>query len=371
MSESIRVLQVMSTLGRGGAETVVMEWLRRIDREQFSFDFIVNDDGIEHAYEREALDLGCRIVRAPRFKLWNLFPYITWWYRCLKLHEEWRIIHAQNTIPAFVYLSVARLLGRTTIAHSHAAGGLQGRLLYRLKELLLLPLRWIAHVRLACSRAAADWMFGDKTSARVIPNGIDLARFAYSIDARLATRNQLGLTSEFTMGHVGSFHEPKNHTRLLRIFAAVLEHDPSAKLILVGDGHLRRQIEGEIAALGISGAVILTGLREDIPDVMAAMDVLVLPSHYEGLPVVLVEAQASGLPCVVSDAVTREVALTDLVRFASLSEPDDSWADAILDTRSSGVRRSRIEQLRIAGYDSAQVARELQDLYMELSQGRG
>ena len=118
-------------------------------------------------------------------------------------------------------------------------------------------------------------------------------------------------------------------------------------------------------------AVILTGLREDIPDVMTAMDVLVLPSHYEGLPVVLVEAQASGLPCVVSDAVTREVALTDLVRFVSLSEPDDSWADAIRDTRSSGVRRSRIEELRIAGYDSAQVARELQDLYMELSQGRG
>ena len=167
---------------------------------------------------------------------------------------------------------------------------------------------------------------------------------------------------------MGRFHHQKNHTRLLRIFKRVLEREPEARLLLVGDGPLRGELEGEIASLGLDEAVVLAGVREDVPDLLAAMDVFLLPSHFEGLPVVVVEAQASGLPCVVSGAVTDEVALTDLVRFVSLDEPDTVWADAVLAAATVGPRRSRVQELRDAGYDSAQVAREMQELYLELAE---
>lgn len=366
MSEPIRVLQVMSTLDRGGAETVVMDWLRRIDREQVAFNFAVNDDNAEHAYEQEARELGCRILRVPRFRLWNSLPYAIWWYRCLKSHDEWQIIHAHHTSPAFVYLSAARLLGRVTVAHSHTAGQ-DGQFRSLVKRILRRPLSRIAQVHLACSKSGGDWMFGRSADSHVIHNGVDLARFNYSSERRLVTRKSLGLTRNLVVGHVGSFSHVKNHQRILRIFTAVLQLEPTARLLLVGDGPLREGIEAEIASLGIADSVVLTGVREDVPDLLAAMDVFLLPSHFEGLPVVVVEAQASGLPCVVSDAVTDEVALTDLVNFVSLDEPNIGWADALMAAAKTGPRRSRVQELRAAGYDSAQVAQEMQEMYLRLS----
>lgn len=368
MPDQVRVLHVMSTLGRGGAETIVMDWLRHIDRQEVAFDFVVRDDGIEHAYEAEAVALGSHIVKAPPFKLKGFLAYIAWWYRCLRSHEEWGIVHAHHTTPAFVYLAVARILGRRTIVHSHAAGRTYRGLYSLFRWTLRWPLRWIATVRLACSRAAGDWMFGRSVETHVIHNGVDLARFNYSSELRLATRKSLGLSHNLVVGHVGRFHHQKNHTRLLRIFKRVLEREPEARLLLVGDGPLRGELEGEIASLGLDEAVVLAGVREDVPDLLAAMDVFLLPSHFEGLPVVVVEAQASGLPCVVSGAVTDEVALTDLVRFVSLDEPDTVWADAVLAAATVGPRRSRVQELRDAGYDSAQVAREMQELYLELAE---
>lgn len=371
MAEPIRVLQVMAQLDRGGAETVIMDWLRRIDRDQVVFDFVVNDDIAEYAYEREALDLGCRIIRAPRFKLWNLLPYVVWWYRCLRRHEEWQIVHAHHTVPAFAYLSIARLMGRVTIAHSHSTGehgtSGYGRVDRWVKEVLRRPLRRVSQYHMTCSELAAEWMFGHEVNVRLVPNGIQSERFGYSPKQRIAVRCELGLSDEFVVGHIGRLVEEKNHSKLLGVFGQVLARDPSTRLVLVGDGHLRGRIELEIAKLGLARQVHLVGVRQDIPDLLAAMDVFLLPSHREGLPVTLVEAQASGLPCVVSDAVTEEVALTDLVRFVSLAEPDEVWADAILAARTDDTRHSRIDELRAAGYDSAQVAQEMQELYLQLA----
>lgn len=230
------------------------------------------------------------------------------------------------------------------------------------------PLRWIAQVHLSCSRAAGEFMFGRRSKTRVVPNGVDLARFVYSPANRLATRRDLGLTDFFVVGHVGGFSEAKNHVRLLRIFADVLKRESSAKLLLVGDGPLRGEIEADIATLGIGDAVVLAGTREDVPDLLATMDALLFPSLHEGFPVALIEAQASGLPCLVSSAVTREIALTDLVRFVALDEPDDVWVDAVLAMQSIQGRSSRAGDLTAAGYDSTQVAQEMQTLYLDLSE---
>lgn len=366
--EPIRVLQVMATLDRGGAETVVIDWLRHIDRRRATFDFVVNDDGGPYAFEEEAVRLGAAVIRAPRFRLWNLIPYTGWWFRCLRAHPEWGVVHAHHTVPAFVYLSVARLLGRATIAHSHT-GGHPGRVGRWVRSALTRPLRRVAHIRLACSRVAAEWMFGQRTSTQLVPNGIELDRFRYAPDERIKIRAQLRLDGEFVIGHVGRFAEPKNHSRLLRIFATLLRVEPRAQLVLVGDGELRSDIEREIQSLGMRGNVKLVGARADVPALLCAMDVLLFPSRYEGLPVSIVEAQASGLPCVVSDAVTREVGLTDLVQFVSLEEPDEVWSGAVLNAKGL-PRRSRAEELRAAGYDSSQVAEEMQQLYMMLAEAK-
>lgn len=361
----IRVLQVMATLDRGGAETVVIDWLRHIDRSRTTFDFIVNNDGGPYVFEEEALRLGARIIRAPRFKLWNLVPYTGWWYQCLRTHTEWRVLHAHHTVPAFAYVSVARLLGRSTIVHSHTSGH-PGRIGRWLRSALTRPLSRIAHIRLACSRVAAQWMFGKRARTSLVPNGVELERFQYCPDERIKIRGELGLDAEFVIGHVGRFTEPKNHIRLLRIFAALLLVEPKAHLVLVGDGELRSHIQREIQSLGLDANVTLAGTRADVPAVLCALDVLLFPSRYEGLPLSIVEAQASGLPCIVSDAVTDEVGLTDLVRFVSLGSADSVWVDALLKANRT-PRESRVEELRAAGYDSSQVAQGMMHLYLRLA----
>lgn len=366
MAEPIRILQVTASLDRGGAETVVMDWLRHIDRKQVMFDFVVNDDKDAYAFEHEALALGSQVVRAPRFKLWNAFPYALWWYRLLKRHPEWQIVHAHHTTPALIYLAVARALGKITIAHSHTAER-DPSLAGRTKVVLRWPLRHVAQVHLACSRLAGDWMFGRHTTTRVLHNGVALDRFGFNPNARTEVRAALRLADPPVVGHVGSFSSPKNHARLLRIFAVVLAREPKAQLVLAGDGSLRSQIEQDISSLGLEDHVILAGVREDIPELLSAMDVLLFPSHYEGLPVSVVEAQSTGLPCVVSNALPSEVGLTDLVRFVSLDEPDEAWADTVLQMAATPGRRSRIDELQKAGYNAAQVAKEIQDLYLDLA----
>ena len=364
MSEPIRVLQVMATLDRGGAEAVVMDWLRRIDKEQVTFDFAVNSDAGPYAFEAEAVRLGARIIRAPRFKLWNTISYSAWWYRCLKKHPEWLIVHAHHTVPAFAYLSVARLLGRVTIAHSHSASH-PGRLGKWARWAMTLPLRWVAHYRLACSTPAATWMFGRRAETSLVHNGVALDEFEYDAQNRDRVRKELGLGDGLVVGHVGRMVPPKNHARLVQVFERSTEVEPFAHLLLVGDGELRSEIERHIRALKIDENVILVGVRADVSALLAAMDVLVLPSHFEGLPVSIVEAQASGLPCVVSDAVTREVGLTDLVQFISLEESDEVWSNAVLKAKEL-PRRSRVEELRAAGYDSSETTGEMQRLYVKL-----
>lgn len=365
MTEPIRILQVMASLDRGGAEAVVMNWLRQIDRSKVTFDFVVNEGG-PYAFESEAIELGSRVLRAPRFRGWNSVSYAVWWRRFLAEHQEWKIVHAHHTAPAAIYLAVARNLGRFTIAHSHNAGRESGPLGV-VRQALHLPLRVVADSHLACSAVAGRSMFGERTTVQVVPNAIKVERFAFTPSERDRIRLELGWQDALVIGHVGRFDPQKNHARLLRIFAGLAHNEPRARLLLVGDGLLRPQIEQDIASLGLEGKVVLTGVRTDIPELLSSMDVLLFPSHFEGLPVTVVEAQAAGLPCVVSDAITDEVALTELVTFISLNHPDVAWVRGVQEAASCQGRASRTREIRSAGYDSAEVAAYMQRLYMELN----
>ena len=205
-------------------------------------------------------------------------------------------------------------------------------------------------------------MFGG-APFQVIHNAIDTLAYRYDAASRSAMRQQLGLSEELTIGHVGRFNPPKNHPFLLEIFAALLKREPNAVLLLVGGGDDLPKIQAKAQALGISGRVRFLGVRSDVADLMQAMDVFVFPSLYEGLGIVLIEAQAAGLPCVVSETIPPEAYLTDLVFPECLSSSADTWADKILALRAT-PRTDRRPEIAAHGFDIVSEAEKLQEFYL-------
>lgn len=362
--EPIRVLQVLASLDRGGAESMIMNIYRAIDRSKIQFDFVVNEQISKYAFEAEIEKLGGRVYRIPRYTIVNYFSYKKAWGRLLSTHPEWKIIHGHHTSPAFIYLKVANTFNRVTIAHSHTAGG-EKTIRSRTKAIMRYPLRYIADYLFACSSSASQWMFGTYSdSALIINNAIDTPGYIYNDIVRRQKRIEFNIESgAFVIGHVGSFQKVKNHSYLLQIFKRIHDALPSAKLMLIGDGGLRTELENTVKLLELQNSVIFTGIRSDVPQLLQAMDVFIFPSISEGLPVTLIEAQASGLPCLVSDAITKEVAVTDLVDFVSLSESPEIWAEKALAFVEGYERRNTQADIIKAGYDVKEVAELLEDFY--------
>ena len=251
------------------------------------------------------------------------------------------------------------------IAHSHntsSEGGPAARLFKRLAGSFVLP---NASALLACSERAASWLFrGKAADSRILKNGIDCSRFAFDADVRRNARAELELAeSRLVVGHIGRFNRQKNHAYLLDVFAAIVRRRPDAVLLLCGDGALREEIARKAESLRLADHVRYLGVREDVHRLLQAMDVLVFPSFHEGLPVSLVEAQGAGLPCLVSDGVTREADLgLGLMRFMSLKRPPDEWADRAIEASAGRVATAK-EQLRAQGYDARENAAWLESFY--------
>jgi glycosyltransferase involved in cell wall biosynthesis len=262
-----------------------------------------------------------------------------------------------------------------TIAHSHNVNKMRsvGDIMY---GLFAYPTRFIADTFFACSQEAGVSRYGKKignVSQRcvVLRNAIDTDRFVFSSDARQAIRHKLNLTEkQIVVGNISRFSEQKNHTFLLDVFAEIHKSAPTSVLLLVGDGDLRSRIEQKIVDLGLKDAVILTGIQSNTWDYYQAMDVFVMPSLYEGLPVSLVEAQTAGLPCCVSSAVPAESAITGLVRFRSLEESAEQWASWVLEC-SETPRKNMRDAIRSAGYDIATTSKWLEDFYTKVVSSRG
>lgn len=344
---------------------MLLRLYRAIDRDKIQFDFLVHREKVG-SLEDEVRQLGGKIHRVPPVTIRGLPRYVYALWKFFGAHPEYRVVHAHTSYLSAIALGVALLRGvPARLVHSHQAGLKTSRrtVVAAVGRALL---RVVATHRLACGNLAGKWMFGTR-EFYVVPNALDLESVAYRLRDRIRIRAELGLDdAAVVVGHVGNFSAVKNHSRLLKIFAELAQQEPRARLLLVGDGHLRDQIEQHIRLLGLKDKVSLTGVRQDVPSLLSAMDVLLFPSLSEGLPVTVVEAQAAGLPCVVSESVTSEVGLTDLVRFVSLDEPDDLWATELLTASSQTDRRSRTKELRDAGYESAQVASAMDDLYFAL-----
>lgn len=363
-SDPIRVLQVIGIMNRGGAETMIMNLYRRIDRCKVQFDFVENS--LEPAaFDEEILALGGRIYRCPHYNGKNHFSYVHWWKTFFREHPgEYPIVHGHLGSTAAIYLSIAKKHGAFCIAHSHSAG--LGSLMYRIFSY---PTRCIADQFLACSIEAATSRYGkkvgnDSNRCHVLNNAVDAKKFAFNSKIRINIRKKLQIAENaVVLGHVGRFVEAKNHLFLIDIFEKIHEKRADAILLLVGDGVLRPQIESYIQKKHLQGCVILAGVQSDTWNFYQAMDVFLMPSLYEGLPVSLVEAQTAGLPCCISDTIPREAAITDLVRFKSLDASADEWCDFVL--RCAAIPRRNMEkEIQAAGYDISVTSKWLEDYYM-------
>ena len=366
----LRILQVIGIMNRGGAETMIMNLYRNIDREKVQFDFVENST--EHAaFDDEIQSLGGRIYRCPHYTGKNHFQYVKWWNDFFKEHAgEYSIVHGHIGSTAAFYLAAAKRYGLFTIAHSHnTKGALTARgMLYRI---MTYPTRHIADYFFACSEQAGIDRFGRRITRntkryKILNNAIDTSVFSFDFETKKAVRLSLGvLEDDFVVGHVGRFMGQKNHTFLIDIFYEIHKRDPKAKLLLVGDGPLREQIQQKVKKLSLEESVIFTGIRSDVSELMQAMDVFLFPSIFEGLPVTLVEAQSSGLPCIISNSIPKDtVIVQDLIIERRLDETPEEWAASVLSCRNK-ERTDRVEDIKNRGFDISETSGWMEAFYLD------
>lgn len=358
----LRVLQVVTHMERGGLESMLMNYYRYIDREKIQFDFLVHRQE-RAAYDDEIEAMGGKIYRLPRLVPWSK-AYLTALNRFFDEHPEYRIVHVHQDCLSSVILKAAQQHNiPVRIAHSHNAN--QDRnLKYPIKLWCRRSIPRCATHLFACGKDAGDWMFGGATY-QIINNAIDTTAYTYDTNKRVELRRQLGLADELVIGHVGRFNPQKNHPFLMDIFAALLKKESNAVLLLVGGGEGMSQIREKAQKLGIAEHVHFLGVRSDVADLMRAMDVFVLPSLYEGLPVTMVEAQAAGLPCIISDKVPPECILTEgLVDIMTLSASPEAWAEKILAKRAI-PRTDRRAEIAAHGFDITTETVKLQEFYLK------
>lgn len=361
----IRILQVVTHMERGGLESMLMNYYRHIDREKVQFDFLV------HRQERAVFDdeiesLGGKIYRLPRLVPWSK-AYLSELKCFFDEHPEYEAVHVhQDCLSSVILKAAAQHHIPVRIAHSHNANQ-DKNLKYPIKLWYKRSIPKYATNLFACGKDAGDWMFSG-APYQIINNAIDAAAYAYEPEKRAEMRCQLGLTDELVVGHVGRFNQQKNHPFLLEVFAALLKKEPHAVLLLVGGGEDMPKIQAKAQTLGIAERVRFLGVRSDVADLMQAMDVFVFPSLYEGLPVTMVEAQASGLPCVISDKVPSECILTDgLVDILPLLANPDAWAAKILEKRRI-LRTGHHTEITAHGFDITTEAVKLQKFYLEAAE---
>ena len=364
--QPIRVLNLFTIMDRGGAETMVMNYYRHIDRTKVQFDFLVHREQ-RGAYDDEIETLGGRIYRLCPIYPQNFARYKRDLRGFFQAHQEYKIIHSHmSELGYFAFREAEQQDVPVRICHAHnAPHGFDAKMIVR----TYFKKRMMPHLThlFMCGEESGKWLYGEKNKSRFIMlnNAIDAASYTYDLSKREELRRQLGLADELVIGHVGRFNPQKNHPFLMDIFAALLKKESNAVLLLVGGGEGMSKVQEKIQELGIAEHVRFLGVRSDVADLMQAMDMFVLPSLYEGLPVTMVEAQAAGLPCIISDKVPPECILTEgLVDVMPLSASPGAWAEKILAKRAI-PRTDRRAEIAAHGFDITTEAVKLQEFYLE------
>ena len=368
MEKPIRILHVLGRLDRGGAETMVMNIYRNIDRTRIQFDFVKHTDE-KCDFDDEIISLGGKIYSVPRYNGKNHLRYIRAWLKLLSDNKEYKIIHGHMRSTASIYLKIAKKLKIITIAHSHNTSSGKG-FSALVKNILQYPIRNIADYLFACSIPAGRWLFGSKHITKdnffIINNAINTKAFSYNKEVRLQKRKELDIQNNFVLGHVGRFHPQKNHDFLIEIFIEMQKINKNTILLLVGNGELVDHIKAKVDYYGIKDKVKFLGMREDVPQIFQAMDAFVLPSHYEGLGIVAIEAQASGLPCIISSNLPQEVSISKLVSRVGLNKAANYWASHIMDFSRIQKRENMDAIIKEQGYDIHDMTKSIQDWYLKI-----
>ncbi len=367
----LRVLQVGMTRNLGGIETYLIEQFRHLDKSKIDYDFVNITGEYSICYEDEILASGSKIFKVVSRHKNPLLHYWQWFNILLQNKGVYDVIVLNTNSLEYVFpLVLGKVFGiPVRVIHSHNSGfenkqGLARRLLVGMNKKLL---AWSANLRFACSQFAGQWMFKDNPY-HVIYNAIDIHKYDADLAVRDEMRQALNLDTALTLLHVGRFSYQKNHSFLLDIFKEVHSIQPDSVLLLVGDtteeSEFLTEVKRKIKAYGLEHVVRLLGRRDDVNKIMQAADVLVMPSFFEGLTVVGIEAQASDLPLLLSDTVTKELELLPSTQFISLDAGAKAWAEVIVNSKQHN-RRSRYEELKVAGYDIGFETERVEKLFID------
>ena len=331
MNEPIKVLQIFAQLNRGGAETNIMNYYRKIDRSKFHFDFVIHRKDNGH-YKEEIEQLGGKIFRFSALNPFNNKAYKKEISDFFDANTAYKIIHGNNSeMGIYFYKEAQKRNIPVIIAHGHISDpGVSIKSMFRwyYKH----KMRPYVNTYFACGNLASIWLFGKKNAhkAFIMNNAIDANAFKFDENKSLEMRAKLNCPDTINFLHVGRFYFEKNHSFMIDVFAGLLKINPNVKLFLVGEGELKQKIIDKVASLKISENVVFLGSRNDVNEIAQAMDYYLFPSLFEGLPVSLVEAQAAGLKCFISDGVPEEsILISENVKVLSLKKSAAEWAKEI------------------------------------------
>ncbi len=360
---------VIGSVNMGGAQAFLLNLLRNMDFNRYQVDFVVNFEERAGSIGDELRAMGCNIYTQPYFKVYNYWSFVKAWRRFLK-ENHYDIVHGHSTNSASVYLKIAKEQGCVTIAHCHSAGFRGGKLQKFFKSYFIKKIRTVADYWFACSSVAAEHLYGkgyDKNKNYYdIPNAINAGSYLFDKEIRMKIRKEIGVDDDvFLCGHVGSFTGPKNHLFLLDIYKALLTINKNTKLICCGAGPLMPQVKEKAQSLGIIDNVFFPGIVKNCNEYMMAMDALIFPSLFEGFPVTVIEAEATGLPIVMSDVITHEVDITDCVQRMSLTSPPIEWAREVCNVKNND--RSKYNHIIVESkYNMRTSVKMIMSLYDEM-----
>lgn len=366
----IRILHSVSNMDRGGIETMLMNYYRHIDRNRVQFDFICNKQK-PGAYDDEVIALGGRLFHSPGLHPLRYPQYITFFKELVRQHPEYKVLEVHNgALGAYALNSGKRAGIPVRIYHAHGQG-LNLDYKIALKWMCKKMLRFNMTHHFTCGLKAGEYYFGKRVMEQgnyvFVHNAIDVDRFVYNETLRNSLRKEYGLENAHVVGHVGRFMHQKNHTFLMEVFAEIAKRDDKAVLVLLGDGELQDKMQSKAESLGVGNRVHMMGNVGNANEWYQAFDLFILPSHWEGLPVVGVEAQAAGLPCLFSSSITSEIKMTDKAQFLDLQSGAKHWAEISVSLLNQiPVRDNMREAIASKGYDIHVEAKKLEELYLRI-----
>ena len=372
-NEPIKIFQLVGSYKGGGVEAVVMNFYRNIDRNKIQFTFVCDEDSTDIPYE-EIEKLGGKIIIVPPYS--KPFKYHSALKKALK-EDDYKIIHSHISTMSVFSLFAAKCAGvPVRIAHSHSTTNKKEKKKNLMKQILRPFSKVFATDYMCCSELAGRWLFGnkeyDKGNVYLLNNAIDLDKFKYNESLRKKKRKELGIKDDtLVIGHIGRFVAQKNHDFLIDIFNEIYKKNNNSILLLAGQGPLMEDIKNKVKELNLDDNVKFLGQRNDANELYQAFDVFLLPSLYEGLPVVGVEAQASGLLCYLSDDMTKETKVLDITKFMSLNNTPKEWADNILDDVKKYKRIDTSKEMTAKNFNIKEEAKKLEEYYLNLYNNGG